>query len=145
MGTLRTELERIASSFVSSVLDAMRNASLSDLADQSGGGRAAVAVAAPGRTRGRPRGPRPAVAAAAAAAPRGAGGRRRRRASPDEVAKQKDTALAASKSLKPGFSKSDVMAKSGSKVDLGRALSLLVADGKLVKKGDRRMTRYWVK
>ena len=37
------------------------------------------------------------------------------------------------------------MSKSGSKVDLGRALSLLVADGKLIKKGDRRMTRYWVK
>ena len=37
------------------------------------------------------------------------------------------------------------MSKSGSKVDLGRALSLLVADGKLTKKGDRRMTRYWVK
>jgi hypothetical protein len=37
------------------------------------------------------------------------------------------------------------MNKSGSKTDLGRALSLLVADGKLTKKGDRRMTRYWVK
>ena len=49
------------------------------------------------------------------------------------------------KGLRPGFSKSDVMSKSGSKVDLGRALSLLVADGKLTKKGDRRMTRYWVK
>jgi hypothetical protein len=76
---------------------------------------------------------------------RGAVGRRRRRASPDEVARQKDTALNAAKTLKPGFSKGDVMSKSGSKVDLGRALSLLVAEGKLIKKGDRRMTRYWVK
>jgi hypothetical protein len=73
------------------------------------------------------------------------GGRRRRRASPDEVAKQKETALAAAKGLRAGFSKSDVMLKSGSKVDLGRALSLLVAEGKLMKKGDRRMTRYCVK
>jgi hypothetical protein len=143
MGTLRTELERIASSFVSSVLDAMRTASLSDLADQTGGGRAASVPAGAGRTRGRPRG-RPAVAAPAAAR-RGAGGRRRRRASPDEVARQKEIALSAAKGLKPGFSKGDVMSKSGSKVDLGRALSLLVADGKLTKKGDRRMTRYWVK
>jgi hypothetical protein len=145
MGTLRTELERIASSFVSSVLDAMRNASLSDLADQSGGSRGAAGMSAgPGRSRGRPRG-RPAGSSAAAAVRRGAGGRRRRRASPDEVAKQKETAFSAAKGLRPGFSKGDVMSKSGSKVDLGRALSLLVAEGKLTKKGDRRMTRYWVK
>src|SRR5882672_4153021 len=142
MGTLRAELERIASSFVSSVLDAMRGASLSDLADQAGDSRGAGVSA--GRGRGRPRGPR-AVAAAAPTVRRGAVGRRRRRASPDEVARQKDTALNAAKTLKPGFSKGDVMSKSGSKVDLGRALSLLVAEGKLIKKGDRRMTRYWVK
>ncbi len=141
MGTLRTELERIASSFVASVLDAMRSASLSDLADQSAG-RSAGTSAAPGRTRGRPRG-RPAVAAAPSR--RVAGGRRRRSASPDEVAKQKETAYSAARGLKPGFSKGDVMSKSGSKVDLGRALSLLVQEGKLTKKGDRRMTRYWVK
>jgi hypothetical protein len=89
---------------------------------------------------------RPAAIAAGPALPRGrAAGRRRHRASPAEVAKQKETALAAAKTLKPGFSKGDVMNKSGSKTDLGRALSLLVADGKLTKKGDRRMTRYWVK
>lgn len=145
MGTLRTELERIASSFVASVLDAMRSASLSDLADQSGGARSPAASAAgPGRTRGRPRG-RPAAIAAPPGARRGAGGRRRRRASPEEVSRQKEIALSAAKGLRAGFSKSDVMSKSGSKVDLGRALSLLVADGKLSKKGDRRMTRYWVK
>ena len=140
MGTLRTELERIATSFVSSVLDAMRSASLSDLADNAGGGRAAAAGVS-SRARGRPRG-RPALAGPTVR--RGASGRRRR-ASPEEVARQKDIALAASKALKPGFSKGDVMTKSGSRVDLGRALSLLVADGKLTKKGDRRMTRYWVK
>jgi|SRR5882724_6179448 len=145
MGTLRTELERIATSFVSSVLDAMRSASLSDLADHTGEGRSAAPAGA-GRTRGRPRGRAAVAAAVPAAARRGAGGgRRRRRASPEEVARQKEIALAAAKGLKPGFSKSDVMSKSGSKVDLGRALSLLVADGKLTKKGDRRMTRYWVK
>jgi len=143
MGTLRTDLERIASSFVASVLDAMRSASLSDLADHTGGNRDASSFAPRGR--GRPRGAR-AATLAAPAAPRGrAGGRRRRRASPQEVAKQKETAFVAAKGLKPGFSKSDVMNKSGSKTDLGRALSLLVADGKLTKKGDRRMTRYWVK
>ena len=145
MGTLRTELERIASSFVASVLDAMRNASLSELADQSGAGRAAGSAMGTGRTRGRPRGRPAGVAGAPVSAVRRGAGRRRRRASPDEVAKQKDTALSAAKGLRPGFSKGDVMSKSGSKVDLGRALSLLVAEGKLTKKGDRRMTRYWVK
>jgi hypothetical protein len=39
----------------------------------------------------------------------------------------------------------DVTRKSGSKDDLGRALSLLVAEGKLTKKGDRRKTTYTVK
>jgi hypothetical protein len=145
MGTLRTELERIASSFVASVLDAMRNASLSELADQSGAGRASGAAMGAGRTRGRPRGRPAGSAGAPASALRRGAGRRRRRASPDEVAKQKETALSAAKGLRPGFSKGDVMSKSGSKVDLGRALSLLVAEGKLTKKGDRRMTRYWVK
>src|SRR5258707_4158517 len=116
MGTLRTELDRIASSFVSSVLDAMRSASLSDLADHTSGNRAAAPFA-PARGRGRPRGGRPA-AVAAAAGPRGrAAGRRRRRASPAEVAKQKETAFTAAKTLKPGFSKGDVMSKSGSKTD----------------------------
>jgi len=75
----------------------------------------------------------------------GGRGGRRRRASPEEVAKQKELALNTAKQLKAGFSKGDVMNKSGSKVDLGRALSLLVIEGKLSKKGDRRMTRYWVK
>lgn len=117
---------------------------MSDLADHTGGNRAAASFA-PARGRGRPRAGRPAAIAAPAAARGRAGGRRRRRASPAEVAKQKETAFVAAKTLKPGFSKGDVMTKSGSKTDLGRALSLLVNDGKLTKKGDRRMTRYWVK
>ncbi|MET0591339.1 MAG: hypothetical protein ABW133_01480 [Polyangiaceae bacterium] len=125
----------------------MRNASLSELADQSGASRAAGSAVGTGR-RGRPRGRPAGVAGAPVSTVRrgaSAGGRRRRRASPDEVAKQKEAALAAAKGLRPGFSKGDVMSKSGSKTDLGRALSLLVSEGKLTKKGDRRMTRYWVK
>src|SRR6185369_2876044 len=70
---------------------------------------------------------------------------RRHRASAEEVERQKEMALAAAKALKANFSKGDVMKKAGSDVDLGRALVLLVADGKLAKKGDRRLTRYWVK
>jgi hypothetical protein len=53
--------------------------------------------------------------------------------------------FAAAKALPSGFKKGDVMKTSGSSIDLGRALMLLVADGKLGKRGDRRKTRYWVK
>jgi hypothetical protein len=143
MSDLRSELQDITNQFISSVLAAMRSASLSDLTGE-------VIQASPGRpARGR-RGGRSAngAAAAAAAAPTPRPGRpagRRKRATAEEVQKQKDIALAAAKGLKAGFSKGDVMKKAGSKVDLGRALALLVAEGKLTKKGDRRMTRYWVR
>src|SRR5258707_3141324 len=100
MGTLRTELDRIASSFVSSVLDAMRSASLSDLADHTSGNRAAASFA-PTRGRGRPRGGRPATVAAAAVPPGRAGVRRLRRASPGEVANPQPTALTGPQILQP--------------------------------------------
>jgi len=145
MSDLRSELNRIAADFVSSVLAAMRSASLSDLADQSmrtGGAPAA----APARARaGRPpraaAPPRAQLKPASRPAPRG----RRHRASAEEVQRQKELALATAKQLPAGFSKGDVMRRAGSKIDLGRALGLLVNDGKLTKKGDRRNTRYWVK
>jgi hypothetical protein len=136
MSNLRSQLERIADQFVSAIIAAMRTAPLSELAAQLG---RASGPAAPA-TRRRAGGP-----AAAALSGQPAGRRRRKRASAAQVQKQKDTALATAKSLKPGFAKSDVMRKSGSKVDLGRALSLLVSDGKLIRKGDRRLARYWVK
>jgi hypothetical protein len=138
MSNLRAELERITSDFVSAVLSAMRTASLNDLAAEAEA-RGLRGRAAPPKAPAAPAAARPAPAA------RPAGGGRRRRASPAEVQRQKDIALTAAKQLKGGFSKGDVMKKSGSKVDLGRALSLLVSDGKLTKKGDRRLTRYWIK
>lgn len=147
MSDLRSELERITTDFVSAVLGAMRSASLSDLAEQPGRS-SGVSAAAPAVTRrpGRqPRAAAPRPQAAAAARPAAGGRARRHRASADEVRQQKEMALGIAKQLPAGFSKGDVMRKSGSKVDLGRALGLLVDDGKLTKKGDRRNTRYWVK
>lgn len=140
MSDLRFQLRRITDDFVSSVLSAMRSASLFELAEQGDVASSAVAIASGGAARRSAAAPK---AAAGAAKP--GGRRRRKRASPQEVKRQKDAALTAAKALRPGFSKGDVMRKSGSKVDLGRALSLLVADGKLSKKGDRRLARYWVK
>jgi len=68
---------------------------------------------------------------------------RRTRASAAEVQRQKDVAFGIAKMLSPGFRKRDVMKRSDSKVDLGRALSLLVREGKLSRKGSRRAARYW--
>jgi phage-related minor tail protein len=139
MSDLRSQLQRITEEFVSSVMSAMRSASLFELAEQGGtAGPAAALISGAVRRSG-------AAQKAPAGAAKPGGGQRRKRASPQEVKRQKDTALAVAKALKPGFSKGEVMRKSGSKVDLGRALSLLVADGKLSKKGDRRLARYWVK
>jgi hypothetical protein len=138
MSNLRSQLGQIAAAFVSSVLSAMKSASLSDLAGEAKG------AAAPKRGPGRPR----KIAAPTrkvAAAPKPARGGKRHRASAGEVAAQKKLALDTARTLKPAFAKRDVMKKSGSRTDLGRALSLLVADGKLTKQGDRRKTRYWVR
>jgi hypothetical protein len=129
MTNLRSQLNQIADRFVSALLNATTAASLAELVDHTGG---------PWRRRSR-------GAASALRNAKAAGAVRRRRSSPEEVQRQKEVALTAAKSLKPGFSKGDVMKKSGGAVDLGRALALLVADGKLSKKGDRRSTRYWVK
>src|SRR4051794_5786937 len=134
MATLRNELQTLASSFVSAVLSAVKDASLNEVAGEMNG--------APRRA-GRP--PRAAAAAPASRTARNGGKARRQRSSADEVQRQKDIALTTAKALKANFSKGDVMRKSGSKVDLGRALTLLVAEGKLRKKGDRRLTRYSMK
>jgi hypothetical protein len=138
MNDLRSQLEQITNTFVSSVLAAMGTAALSDLAEESA--RVALSVV-PTRERVAEAAPAPIAGPVAKPAKRG----RRRRASAAEVQAQKDAALAAAKTLKSGFSKGDVMKKSESKVDVGRALSLLVKDGKLTRKGDRRKARYWVK
>lgn len=141
MNDLRLQLGQIANQFVSGVLIAMRSASLGDLAGHSASASSRNgALAGQRSTRSAKSGP-----SVSSAAPRSIKAGRRKRASSEEVQQQKDTALAAAKQLKPGFSKGDVMKKARSTVDLGRALALLVADGTLTKKGDRRKTRYWLK
>jgi hypothetical protein len=136
MNNLRVQLDQIASQFANSVLNAMRSASLAELAGQAGpaprSARAGLST-------------RSARSAASAGESRIVKNGRRKRSSSDEVQQQKDSALAAAKQLKPGFSKSDVMKKARSSIDLGRALALLVVDGELTKKGERRKTRYWVR
>ena len=130
MRDLGQNLRRIVDEFVSSVVKAIENGSLAEFVHESGRrGRAA------GGDRHGERG---------AAAPTGQKPGRRRRSTADEVQRLKDLALEAARALSPGFRKGDVMKRSGSRTDLGRALSLLVKEGKLSKKGDRRKARYWV-
>ena len=152
MKDLRPVLEQIAAQFISSVLAAMQAGSLGDLArDLDGVAEAKTARTAASPHPASPRHAKPVrglaftarLPSAVAAAP--ARGWRRHRASAAEVQAQKAAALTAAKTLRTNFSKGDVMRRSGSDVDLGRALSLLVDEGKLIKKGDRRLTRYWVK
>jgi len=133
MSDLRSQLQDVVEQFVSSIYDVVRASSLSELVAESGSG--------PRRGPGRP----PKVSLAAIDGKVRPAGGRRKRASSEEVERLKELVVATAKQLKPGFSKSDVMKRSRSKVDLGRALALVVADGKLSKKGDRRLTRYWLK
>src|SRR5690348_1452569 len=128
MSQLQQRLRHIVSEFVSSVVDVMNQASLRDLADNTGGS------VRNGASNGRGVSSRPSLASVRRPAAAG----KRHRSTAAEVQRQKDIALSAAKALSPGFRKGDVMRRSRSNVDLGRALSLLVRDGVLTRKGDRR-------
>jgi len=134
MSKLETQLQALASEFVASVVGALRSAAIDEIINLT-------RVAAPAR-RAPVRAP---SARPAAAQPKTAPRKKRYRSSAAEVAAHKRVAYETARMMRGGFSKGDVMRKSGSKVDLGRALTLLVADGKLRKQGERRLTRYWVK
>jgi len=104
MSQLRQQLHRIVGDFVSAVLKVVSSGSLVDFVE---GTRSARNGSVERRHAGRPLAP-----------PSG----RRRRSTAEEVQKLKDLALEAARSLSPGFRKGDVMKRSGSRVDLGRAL-----------------------
>jgi hypothetical protein len=143
MSNLQSQLETLASDLVTSLISALRVAPIDEIIDLAAiSADGAAPSARPRRTAAAPK-VQPRRAAPAAAAKPTAG--RRHRASAAEVQAQKKVALDTAKMLKPGFSKGEVMDRSGSKIDLGRALTLLVQEGKLRKQGERRMTRYWMK
>jgi len=128
MSQLRQQLRQIVGDFVSAVLQVVSTGSLADFVEGSSP-RSARNGSVERRHAGRPLAPSTG---------------RRHRSTAEEVQKLKDLALETARSLSPGFRKGDVMKRSGSRIDLGRALSLLVKEGKLSKKGDRRKARYWV-
>lgn len=130
MSQLRHQLKQIVADFASAVIAAMNTASMREFV--RGSDATSARHAAPQRRNGR-----------AISQPASNGGRRKR-STAEEVQQLKDLALETARSLSPGFRKGDVMKRSGSRADLGRALSLLVKEGKLAKQGDRRKARYWV-
>ena len=142
MSQLRSELQQIASEFVAAVLTAMASAPLSDLANQEERPRQPRTLAP---TTARRRATQPLAQPPSNPVTHVAAVGKRHRASADEVRRHKQLALATAKQMPPGFSKAALMKRAGSKIDLGRPLSLHVDEGLLTKKGDRRSTRYWVK
>jgi hypothetical protein len=149
MSNLQSQLEDLTSTFIASLMSALRAAPIDDVIAIEGISDGMAPAAAP-RTRAaaapapaarRTAAPKAAAAAAALAESTG----KRHRASANEVQDQKKLAFDTAKTMKPGFSKGELMQKCGSAIDLGRALTMLVAEGRLRKQGERRMTRYWVK
>ena len=141
MSKLRSELERIAAEFTRAILSAMASAPLDELLEE------------PRRTR-RPLGKGSGISTAAA----GDGDTRRARvgtvtlsrpsarmrAPRGELQRQKDAVLTAARHLPPGFRRADATKQSGLTGNLSRALSQLVAEGMLVRKGNRGQARYWI-
>ena len=145
MNNLQAQLQQIAADFVAGVLDLMGQASLSDFAEPSQNGARAIRSASrptvtPARTQ---RGPAQSVRTRPPAPTREAAPRHR--ASAEEVKRYKDLALSTAKQMPPGFSKGDLMRRTGGKVDMGRFIGLLVDEGLLTRKGERRNARYWLK
>jgi hypothetical protein len=129
MSQLRHQLRQIVGDFVSAVLQVVSSGSLAEFVEGTSPASSRNG-SVERRHAGRPLAP--------------SKGGRRRRSTAEEVQQLKDLAFETARELSPGFKKGDVMKRSGSRVDLGRALSLLVKEGKLSKKGDRRKARYWV-
>jgi hypothetical protein len=129
MSQLRQQLRQIVAEFVSAVVDAVNTGSLEEFVENTRS-RSTRNGSVARRHTGSP----------IATTSKG----RRRRSTAEEVQELKNLALETARSLSPGFRKGDVMKQSRSRTDLGRALSLLVKEGKLSKKGDRRKARYWV-
>jgi hypothetical protein len=142
MNSLQAQLQQIASDFVAQALAALRATSAADLADEQ------QTAAAPVRARSAParnlRSPAKEVRPRPEPAPMEVPGKRHR-STAEEVQRYKDLALRTARQMPPGFSKGNLMKRTGGKVDMDRFLGLLVDEGLLTRKGERRSTRYWVK
>ena len=133
MQTLRSTLRDLADSFASSVVQAIRGASLDELLAEAGGGVR--------RGLGRPR--RSTAAPTTSATPRAHESGRLPRRSPEQIAKALDQVIALLKGKKDGLRAEQIRAalKMQSK-EMPRVLQEGLAKKKLKAKGQKRATTY---
>lgn len=133
MPTLRSSLQDLASSFTSSVLDAIRGASLEELLVHLGG--------SPRREPGRP--PTAKTAPATSTAPRARKPGRLPRRSPEQIATALDQVVALVKGNREGLRAEQIRAalKMQSK-EMPRVLKEGLARKRLKAKGQKRATTY---
>lgn len=147
-------LDQLTDEAVAHVLPKLRAHIRSTIARSLGGAEAATLdkpahpsprKAAKRKPKGQPRKVEKAAAKVAVKAPAPKSGKRKRTSAAD-IVKHKETVLAAcvrTAKILPSFKKADVECKiDDGDIDVGRMLSLLVADGLLLKSGEKRQTAY---
>ena len=132
--SLRTQLDALASSFASAVVEAIRGASLHELGGETGNGRRRVAGGG-----GQP------DPLSVTPKKRGKNGRLPRR-SAEEIAKQLDKIVLLVKTHKNGMRAEEIRSKLGMESkEMPRILKEGLAKKKLASKGNKRATTYFVK
>jgi hypothetical protein len=140
MSTLRNTIESLASQFAASVLDALRSASIDELADVAGAG---VRGAATRRGPGRPRSDASESAAAAAPRRRGRGGRLGRRSAGD-ITRMVQSIVDVLQKNASGLRAEQMRENLGVEAkELPRPLAEALASGKVTKTGQKRATTYF--
>ena len=143
MPTLQTQIAALADTFASSVLAAIRSASLEEILSEEG--RGAPAKRGPGRPRKlQGGGGQVAPVAAPKAAPKGKGGRLARRSAQD-IEKVIGLVLTALGKHKAGLGSEQIQKTLGlSKKEIVGPLTQALAAKKISKKGQRRSTTYFL-
>ena len=136
MSTLRSTIESLATQFASSVLDALRSASIDELADVAG--RGAPARRGPGRPRAAD-----SESAAAPARRRGRGGRLGRR-SPGDITKMIESIVELLAKNHAGLRAEQIRESLGVEAkELPRPLAEAISTGRVTKTGQKRATTYF--
>ena len=136
MSSLRSTIESLASEFAASVLDALRSASIDELADVAG--RGTPTRRGPGR-------PRSDAGESAGAAPRrrGRGGRLGRRSAGD-ITRMIESIVDALQKSASGLRAEQIRETLGVEAkELPRPLAEAISSGRITKSGQKRATTYF--
>jgi hypothetical protein len=137
MSSLRSTIESLASEFAASVLDALRSASLDELADVAGRG------AAVRRGPGRPRSDASESAAAGGPKRRGRGGRLGRRSAGD-ITRMIESIVDVLQKSGSGLRAEQIRQSLGVEAkELPRPLAEAISSGRITKSGQKRATTYF--